>query len=360
MYRGIYSFTIITLIVGAAFSGQRISPLIVDHTYDFTVVTPAIVTSLVNKAPIIHYAHRSDGSAIPGGLEILFKRDSLNWPVSIKYFENSSTTQMPPVNKGLRMWCGMPMNNYTEPNLYWASASGRNELGKLLTNNPEIKYTSWTWCNEDDWWGVVGDIRGGGSLSSYFFYLDSLERAFPNVTFIYQTGAMRQPADGWQEMRQAEFNDSLRAWAKRQNKVLFDFADLDVWNNGQHYIKVATFQGQSKSVDFQHPAWRTPEKGWHANDSMALDKAKAWWTLMALLEKETLSTVVTNHYNTKLEHTPIRKSLSGTRAVIITNNNYSQSKMKYYTLHGAIVNPLKPLRSGMDKKTMGLMIGVEQ
>jgi hypothetical protein len=116
--------------------------------------------------------------------------------------------------------------------------------------------------------------------------MDSLEQKFPNVTFIYQTAAIRDP-DGAGDaaiLNQHRFNDSLRHWAIKNNKVLFDFADLDAWHAGEHH----TLKIDGNTVDFQHPFWLqgngATNGDHHANDSMGIDKGKAWWTLMAMLE----------------------------------------------------------------------------
>lgn len=258
----------------------RTSPLIIDHEYPFSEVPEATWETLRDANPLIHYAHRSDGSAVPFGISSLNTIDADQWPAEI------ATLSAPTNTSGLRIWDGMTAETYVTPDHYWTTKNARDELTKILKDNPSIHYTSWTWCNEDDYWPISPSKEDNTSLTDYFRIMDSLEQEFSNVTFIYQTAAIRDP-DGAGDaaiLNQDRFNDSLRHWAVKNNKVLFDVADLDAWHAGEHHTLVI----DGDTVDFQHPFWLQgngpTNGGHHANDSMGVDKGKAWWTLMAMLE----------------------------------------------------------------------------
>lgn len=259
-------------------AAPRTSPLIIDHTYPFEQVPDATWEEVRNANPTIHLSNRSDGSAIGFGLGALRDMDAVAWPYVGEW------TDLPPAGKGLGIWEGMEVESYVTPDRYWTNQDARDELTRILNSNPRIHYTSWTWCDEDDYWPLGPSQNDNRSLEDYFRIMDSLEQVFPQVTFIYQTAAMRDPGTDGMKIHQAEFNDSLRAWAIKNNKVLFDFADLDVWHAGDKHT--TTVNGTT--IPFQHPAWlenNGATTGWHhANDSMGIDKGKAWWTMMAMLE----------------------------------------------------------------------------
>lgn len=273
------SITALSIAISAVanYAATRTSPLIVDHSYDISAVPTATWEALRTASPIIHYAHRSDGSAVTWGLDSLAKLDASKWPYIEEY------TGMPDAGSGLRVWNGMTGDDYITPDKYWTTEAARNNLTQILTDNPTIKYTSWTWCNEDDYWAIGPSQSDNNTLTDYFRIMDSLEQEFPNVTFIYQTAAIRDPGSDDAKLSQAAFNDSLRHWAIKNNKILFDFADLDAWYNGDYHTIVVN----NKTIPYQNPAWleESPAtNGHHANDAMGLDKGKAWWYLMARLE----------------------------------------------------------------------------
>ena len=265
----------------------RTTPLIVDHTYDLTIVPDSVLAKVRNMTDVVHYAHRSDGSAVPFGLQALSALDSSRYPYAEGY--TSVPTER---SHGIRFWNGMVSSDYIYPADYWMSDAGRKNLATILTSNSKIRYTSWTFCNEDDYWGLTDQGGDNGSLGSYIRIMDYLEQQHPNVTFIYQTAAMRDAGSESSNVNQAIFNDSLRHWARLHNKVLFDFADLDVWYKGSAHTDTFRFTnalGVAKDtvVPFQNPGWLAgngaTNNGHHANDSMGVDKGKAWWYLMARL-----------------------------------------------------------------------------
>lgn len=259
-------------------AAPRTSPLIIDHTYPFKDVPEAKWEELRNAHPLTHYAHRSDGSAVPFGLDRLNSIDPDKWPSTIQ------ERGLPTITEGLGLWDGMTSETYATPDKYWTTKAARDDLTAILNGNPSIQYASWTWCNEDDYWPIGPSQSDNNTLADYFRIMDSLEQKFPNVTFIYQTAAMRADGGDEQRLNQAAFNDSLRSWAIANNKVLFDFADLDVWHNGDaHTVTIG-----EETIPFQHPAWLegtgATNGGHHANDSMGIDKGIAWWTMMVMLE----------------------------------------------------------------------------
>jgi len=262
----------------------RSAALVVDHTYDLSALTDAVRTSLVGRNPLVHYAHRSDGSAVPFGMDALATSQPSKFP-----YQESVLPYGEPTGSGVRFWRGMPADSYVMPDGYWASAAGRSDLTTFLKANPSVWISTWTWCNEDDYWSILGDSTGSDNVQAYFRWMDSLERAFPKTTFVYQTAAMRDPGSDDAKIHQAAFNDSVRAIAIRRKKILFDVADLDVWHAGQKNTIVVG----GRTVPYQHPAWAEnngpTNNGHHANDSMGIDHGRAWWALMARLEAERLA-----------------------------------------------------------------------
>jgi hypothetical protein len=272
------------VLANSVFAASRTAPLVVDHTYDLAQLPTGVVTSMEASSPLVHYAHRSDGSAVPWGLSRLRDANQTQYPFT------SGNFSAPALNQGIRFWVGMTAEGYVTPGLYWQTKAGRDDLTAILTGSAKIEYASWTWCNEDDYYGL-GDPTDGYGLGTYIRTMDSLERLFPSVTFIYQTAAMRDAGSDASNIHQAIFNDSLRRWAIHHNKVLFDVADLDVFYKGvMHTETFAQSATKDTTVVFQHPSWLEnfgpTGNGHHANDSMGVDKGKAWIFLMSRLYME--------------------------------------------------------------------------
>lgn len=262
---------ILPVLVGAT-SLSVSAAVVVDHTYSRAALSSDIVGELAKRAPVVHYAHRSDGSAVTWGLAHLAVQRTM-----FKY--TSGDMKLPTEQYGTRLWDGMNSTSYVYAENYWDSKAGTDALGKILKDNPSIKYTSWTWCNEHSYWS-------NADMDRYFTKMDSLEKAFPNVKFIWQTAAARSVDSESKDAYQAVYNERLRKWAKSHDKILFDFEDLDTWHNGVQQLEKRSWKGGDTTLPVQHPFWKTgpTNNDHHANDSMGIDKAYAFWTLLARLE----------------------------------------------------------------------------
>jgi hypothetical protein len=263
---------IVPALVGASVLSIQAAGVVVDHTYSRAALTSEIVAELVKRAPVVHYAHRSDGSAVTWGLSHLAMQNA-----SFKYA--AGDLKLPNATTGIRLWDGMSSTSYVYAENYWDSKAGTDALGKILKDNPSIKYSSWTWCNEHSYWSF-------SDMDRYIKKMDSLEKVFPNVKFIWQTAAGRSVEDASKDAYQAVYNERLRQWAKAHDKILFDFEDLDTWHNGVQQREKRSLNGKDTTVPVQHPFWKDgpTNNDHHANDSMGIDKGYAFWTLLAKLE----------------------------------------------------------------------------
>jgi len=67
-------------------------------------------------------------------------------------------------------------------------------------------------------------------------------------------------------------NEQIRKYCIDNNKVLFDFADLDCWYNGEQHTE--------NGIPIEHPEYNGDEAG-HTTFSSCENKGKAFWWLMA-------------------------------------------------------------------------------
>jgi hypothetical protein len=106
-------------------------------------------------------------------------------------------------------------------NKVWASATRQ-----YLKQNRDINVVMWSWC---------GQLSGAsfGYVDTYLELMNSLEEEFSDVVFVYMTGHL----DGsGPEEKLAKNNDRIRQYCIDNNKVLFDFADIESYNPDGEYF----------------------------------------------------------------------------------------------------------------------------
>lgn len=104
----------------------------------------------------------------------------------------------------------------------------------------------------------------------------TLEAANPGVTFIYMTSnAQGEWGEGYNRYLR---NNQIRDYCNANDKVLFDFADIDCWYNGEQ----ATYEHEGHTVPVEHSQYSGDEAG-HTTYESCEQKGKAFWWMMARL-----------------------------------------------------------------------------
>jgi hypothetical protein len=97
----------------------------------------------------------------------------------------------------------------------WESASRT-----YLNSHPEVNVVIWSWC------GQVS-TASEEDINLYLSLMSGLERDYPNVRFVYMTGHLDGTGlTGNLHLR----NEQIRAYCFDNNKVLYDFADIECYN----------------------------------------------------------------------------------------------------------------------------------
>jgi len=246
-------------------SSTRTSALIIDHTCTDINKVPDTWLNQVKDKLTVHYAHTSHGSQIVSGLERLSSGTGLQNTLmsSDKYTFIQSYCQVP-TGSGLRMMDGQQMSyceTYITPELYWQGQDAMNITRHVLKNH-QVAISMWAWCSQQDYYSQ-------SETRQYLENLSQLEGEFPDIIFIYMTGNAQS-----QENNRYQRNNQIREYCRDNKKVLFDFADLDCWYNGQQYTK--------NGIPMEHPQYHGDQAG-HTTYGSCLNKGRAFWWLLARL-----------------------------------------------------------------------------
>ena len=121
--------------------------------------------------------------------------------------------------------------------------------------------------------------------------MQTLENEFPNVTFVYFTGTA-QYNDAYGYNRHLR-NQQIRNFCFANNKVLYDFEDLDSWwyNPETEQWEQATYEYNGLTVPVEHPMLAGDDAE-HTSYESCEQKGRATWWMMAELSGWTTTTGV--------------------------------------------------------------------
>ncbi len=164
---------------------------------DFSNI-PASYFTQVRSTFHIYYGHTSHGSQVVTGLYMLQSQDSERYAIP---------------------------DIYDDYNIDLGDPAWETDTRNYLSGHPETNLVMWSWCgqlsNEDT------------DVSDYFSRMNGLINDFPGVTFVYMTGHLD---GGGTTGTLYTHNNQIRAYCQTNNKVLFDFADIESYNpDGTYY-----------------------------------------------------------------------------------------------------------------------------
>ena len=120
---------------------------------------------------------------------------------------------------------------YDPPNISeYGDDLGNDDWDAVTTNylqdNPSTNVVLWSWCGQLSWYT-------GEEVNRYLQKMDGLEQQYPGVTFVYMTGHLDGEGPGGAIYNN---NDAIRAFCRDNNKILFDFADIESYDpDGVYY-----------------------------------------------------------------------------------------------------------------------------
>jgi len=232
-----YFFTICFLVVCNSFTFTQ-SSIIANHN---SAKLSNIPTNWIDSAKAklhIAYGHTSHGSQIITGMDGLE-----NWKGSQYAFNEGGTNGALDIDDN-----AFPgASDLGNPDrTTWATAT-RNYLNNPANN--DVNVVIWSWC------GQVSSATED-DINTYLSLMSGLENDYPNVRFVYMTGHL----DGsgiYGNLHQR--NEQIRNYCMNNNKILFDFADIESYDpDGNYYLDKAA----NDNCDYDSDGNGSRDKNW--------------------------------------------------------------------------------------------------
>jgi len=201
---------------------RRTESLIIDHTC--TDITRIPEDAILQAKARLHiaYGHTSHGSQITDGM------------TGLVGFANAGGKKLS-LAKDIFAWNhggtggALDLHDYAMaddvgyfPQWVNSTRAYLNDPGNVHTN-----VVVWSWC------GQAGSKYANDILlSEYLEPMSQLEKDYPHVTFVYMTAHV----DHWDDANNKAANQIIRDYCAANNKVLYDFADIESHDpDGKYY-----------------------------------------------------------------------------------------------------------------------------
>ena len=192
-------------------SGPVPKDMIFDHRCTNLNTIPAEWITKARQDLHIAYGHTSHGSQLTDGMTglIAFKGSSYSW-------NNGGT------GGALDLHDYAMSGDLGAPDrTTWAA-----QTRIYLAENEDVNVIVWSWC------GQVSTATEA-DINIYLDLMATLENDFKNVKFVYMTGHLDGSGlTGNLHLR----NEQIRNYCKTNNKILFDFADIECYNPDGEYF----------------------------------------------------------------------------------------------------------------------------
>jgi len=269
-----YAALIACLLVGLIFSvipsQASGTALIIDHTCcDIDQLPPGWVEQV--KAGLrICYGHTSHGSQLVSGMQAL-EDDPGNGGL---FDFNTNGANEPGV---LSLDDYTPGGDLGNPDrVTWASRTRNHLDGPGSDRNVVI----WSWCGQAD--------TSAANIDLYLDLMNQLETDYPGVTFVYMTGHLNGSGETGNLYQR---NNQIRNFCSANDKVLFDFADIESYDPDGTYFRDlyandnCDYDGGNWAVEWcaANPGQCSSCSCAHSQCLNCQQKGKAVWWMLACL-----------------------------------------------------------------------------
>lgn len=259
------------------------SATVIDH--NCTNITSIPEAAVIQAKATLHiaYGHTSHGSQLIDGMSALVNfMNGKGYPSNLYAWNSGGSNNA----LDLRNTPFSGAEDLGNPNrTAWATATRT-----YLNAHPEVNVIIWSWCGQAE--------TTEADINTYLNLMNTLEGEYPNVKFVYMTGHLvGSGATGILNLR----NNQIRAYCQANNKILYDFADIESYDPDGMVNYMTLFCNDACNYDSDNNGsldrnWAT---AWQASHTEGMDwyscgsahseplnanrKAYAAWWLWAML-----------------------------------------------------------------------------
>jgi hypothetical protein len=223
--------------------------LLIDHTATAAFDTiPADMIDSVGRWTDIYFGRASHGRQLHVGLDMLQAEDSLLTPPGF------AAVDVYVDQDGIGDTSWVP------------------DIRVYLASHPECRMVIMAWCQ--------GVARGTeASINIYLNKMTQLEVDYPDVYFIYMTAHLSV----WAPENTTARNEQIRQYCLTNEKILYDFADIESWDPDGNYYPDETDTCTWCETWCQTYVCPDCDGCPHSHCFNCYQKARAWWWMMARL-----------------------------------------------------------------------------
>lgn len=217
----IKSYLVIVFCLMASLDASA-TALVIDHNYTTLPAYSQGQYQLAKDTLHIAYGHTSHGSQVTTGMSSLVGFINggglgMSMPADFFSYNNGGT------GGALDLHDYFKDGDLGNPDRTTWAARTRDYLND--PSNADVNVIMWSWCGQAD--------TTEANIDLYLSTMNALETDYPDVTFVYMTGHVNGGEPGSNLLLR---NQQIREYVIANEKVLFDFADIESWDpDGNYY-----------------------------------------------------------------------------------------------------------------------------
>ncbi len=221
-----FSTAILGLLLSVQTFGQGI---LVDHRHAKLELIPVWALQQATEKLHIAYGHTLYGSQLMTGMTELENQDTI-----LKGYKGDYYCWNYYENPGENGPCLDIFDRFRPGDLgYLGETKWADYTREFLENDPkseDINVIVWAWGD-----GCSNNTVEG--INTYLTTMNQLESEYPDIQFVYMTGHR----DIWRDSILKRNNQLIRDYCIANDKILYDFADIESWDPDGKYFKYAHY-----------------------------------------------------------------------------------------------------------------------